>query len=162
MADKLEFTTQEREETLTLYQKIREQIVSSLLEGDEERMRQLLMRTIETHQLQRNVFGLNPVLLSFQTAQLVVEEIGLRRDGVLAVLLRPSVEEGFLTIDEARQMFGASVARIRLGLQRIRWRSQAIYYSLPGIRRIWICRSRVKIAIRCSISGIGHRVTIGK
>jgi GTP pyrophosphokinase len=56
MADKLEFTTQEREETLTLYQKIREQIASSLLEGDEERMRHLLMRTIDTHQLQRNVF----------------------------------------------------------------------------------------------------------
>ena len=129
MADKLEFTTQEREETLTLYQKIREQIVSSLLEGDEERMRQLLMRTIETHQLQRNVFGLNPVLLSFQTAQLVVEEIGLRRDGVLAVLLRPSVEEGFLTIDEARQMFGESVARILLGLQRI----QDLYQKNPVV-----------------------------
>ena len=129
MADKLEFTTQEREETLTLYQKIREQIASSLLEGDEERMRQLLMRTIETHQLQRNVFGLNPVLLSFQTAQLVVEEIGLRRDGVLAVLLRPSVEEGFLTIDEARQMFGESVARILLGLQRI----QDLYQKNPVV-----------------------------
>ena len=129
MADKLEFTTQEREETLTLYQKIREQIASSLLEGDEERMRHLLMRTIETHQLQRNVFGLNPVLLSFQTAQLVVEEIGLRRDGVLAVLLRPSVEEGFLTIDEARQMFGESVARILLGLQRI----QDLYQKNPVV-----------------------------
>ena len=129
MADKLEFTTQEREETLTLYQKIREQIASSLLEGDEERMRQLLMRTIETHQLQRNVFGLNPVLLSFQTAQLVVEEIGLRRDGVLAVLLRPGVEEGFLTIDEARQMFGESVARILLGLQRI----QELYQKNPVV-----------------------------
>ena len=129
MADKLEFTTQEREETLTLYQKIREQIASSLLEGDEERMRHLLMRTIETHQLQRNVFGLNPVLLSFQTAQLVVEEIGLRRDGVLAVLLRPSVEEGFLTIDETRQMFGESVARILLGLQRI----QDLYQKNPVV-----------------------------
>ena len=112
MTDKLEFTPQEREETLSLYQKIREQIVSSLMEGDEDRMRQHLMQAIETHQLQRNVFGLNPILLSFQTAQLVVEEIGLKRDGVLAVLLRPSVEEGQLTVEEVRQMFGESVARI--------------------------------------------------
>ena len=129
MTDKLEFTIQEREETLTLYQKIREQIASSLKEGDEENMRQLLMRIIETNQLQRNVFGLNPVLLSFQTAQLVVEEIGLRRDGVLAVLLRPGVEEGFLTIDEARQMFGESVSRILLGLQRI----QELYQKNPVV-----------------------------
>ncbi len=129
MTDKLEFTPQEREETLSLYQKIREQIVSSLMEGDEDRMRQHLMQAIETHQLQRNVFGLNPILLSFQTAQLVVEEIGLKRDGVLAVLLRPSVEEGQLTVEEVRQMFGESVARILHGLQRI----QELYQKNPVI-----------------------------
>ncbi len=129
MTDKLEFTIQEREETLTLYQKIREQTAPYLQEGDEERMRQLMMQAIETHQLQRNVFGLNPILLSFQTAQLVVDEIGLRRDGVLAVLLRPSVEEGFLTVDEVAQHFGLSVARILHGLQRI----QELYQKNPVV-----------------------------
>ena len=125
----LEFTPQEREETLALYQKIREQIAPSLLDGDEEQMRRLLMKAIETHQLQRNVFGLNPILLSFQTAQLVVDEIGLRRDGVLAVLLRPSVKEGNLTVDEVASMFGLSVARILHGLQRI----QELYQKNPVI-----------------------------
>ena len=43
MAERLEFTPQEKEETLTLYQKIREQIAPSLMEGDEEKMRQLIM-----------------------------------------------------------------------------------------------------------------------
>ena len=125
----LEFTPQEREETLALYQKIREQIAPSLLDGDEEQMRRLLMKAIETHQLQRNVFGLNPILLSFQTAQLVVDEIGLRRDSVLAVLLRPSVEEGNLTTEEVERIFGASVARILHGLQRI----QELYQKNPVI-----------------------------
>ena len=129
MTEKLEFTTIEKEETLAIYQKIREQILPSLQEGDEERIRQLLLDAIETHQLQRNVFGLNPVLLSFQTAQLVVDEIGLKRDSVLAVLLRPSVEEGMLTIDEVKRMFGESVARILHGLQRI----QELYQKNPVI-----------------------------
>ena len=129
MTQKLEFTTIEKEETLALYQKIREQIAPSLLEGDEENMRRLLLDAVEMHQLQRNVFGLNPILLSFQTAQLVVDEIGLRRDGVLAVLLRPSVEEGMLTIDEVRERFGESVARILHGLQRI----QELYQKNPVI-----------------------------
>ena len=88
-----------------------------------------MMRAIETNQVNRNVFGLNPILLSFQTAQLVVDEIGLKRDGVLAVLLRPCVEQGSLTIDEVRSQFGDSVARILHGLQRI----QELYEKNPVV-----------------------------
>ena len=115
MTERLEFTTQEKEETLALYQHIREQIASSLHEGDEERMRQLMMSALESQQVNRNVFGLNPILLSFQTAQLVVDEIGLRRDGVLAVLLRPNVEQGLLTVAEVRTYFGEAMAVVRTG-----------------------------------------------
>ena len=129
MAERLEFTTQEKEETLALYQHIRGQIANSLVEGDEERMRQLMLKALESQQVNRNVFGLNPILLSFQTAQLVVDEIGLRRDGVLAVLLRPNVEQGLLTIDEVRAHFGESVARILHGLQRI----QELYQKNPVV-----------------------------
>ena len=129
MTDRLEFTTEEKEETLALYQKIREAIASSLHEGDEERMRRNMLQALETKQLQRNVFGLNPILLSFQTAQLVVDEIGLKRDSVLAVLLRPSVEEGLLTVDEVHTQFGESVARILHGLHRI----QELYQKNPVI-----------------------------
>ncbi|MBQ3361747.1 MAG: bifunctional (p)ppGpp synthetase/guanosine-3',5'-bis(diphosphate) 3'-pyrophosphohydrolase [Prevotella sp.] len=129
MTERLEFTTQEKEETLALYQHIREHIAPSLHEGDEERMRQLMMSALESQQVNRNVFGLNPILLSFQTAQLVVDEIGLRRDGVLAVLLRPNVEQGLLTVDEVRTYFGESVARILHGLQRI----QDLYQKNPVV-----------------------------
>ena len=129
MAERLEFTTQEKEETLALYQHIRGQIAASLVEGDEERMRQLMLQALESQQVNRNVFGLNPILLSFQTAQLVVDEIGLRRDGVLAVLLRPNVGQGLLTIDEVRAHFGESVARILHGLQRI----QELYQKNPVV-----------------------------
>jgi len=129
MTERLIFTPEEREETLALYQQIREQILPNLQAGDEEHMRHHLLEAIENHQLQRNVFGLNPVLLSFQTAQLVVDEIGLRRDGVLAVLLRPSVEEGHLTVEEVSQQFGESVARILHGLQRI----QELYQKNPVV-----------------------------
>ena len=129
MTGKLEFTTIEKEETLALYHKIREQIAPTLVEGDEESMQRMLLAAIETHQLQRNVFGLNPVLLSLQTAHLVVDEIGLKRDSVLAVLLRPSVEEGILTIDEVKSQYGESVARILHGLQRI----QELYQKNPVI-----------------------------
>ena len=129
MTERLEFTIEEKEETLALYQKIREEVATTMHEGDEERMRHYMMQALETKQLQRNVFGLNPILLSFQTAQLVVDEIGLKRDSVLAVLLRPSVEEGLMTIDEVKSQFGESVARILHGLQRI----QELYQKNPVV-----------------------------
>ena len=112
-----------------LYQQVRDYIIDSLQKGDEEHMRHHLMNAIENHQVNRNVFGLNPILLSFQTALLVVEEIGLRRDAVIAILLRPSVEEGYLTIDDVQADYGESVARILRGLQRI----QQLYKKNPVI-----------------------------
>ena len=129
MMDTITFTTQEKEDTLVLYQEVRELIDDSLMEGDVERMRHHLMNAIEHHQVQRNVFGLNTILLGFQTAKLVVEEIGLRRDAVIAILLRPSVEEGHLTIDDVQAEFGESVARILRGLQRI----QQLYKKNPVV-----------------------------
>ena len=126
---KFEFTQQEKEETLALYNVVRTLLGDSMKKDDEQLMRHHLMRAIEEQQMHRNVFGLNPVLLGFQTAQLVVEEIGLRRDAVIAILLRPSVEEGYLTIDDVQSDFGESVARILRGLQRI----QQLYKKNPVI-----------------------------
>ena len=126
--ERLAFTQEEREQTMELYHRVYELTADSLHEGDETRMRQYLMQAIE-QQMQRNVFGLNPVLLAFQTALLVAGEIGLRRDSVIAVLLRPSVEAGYLTAEQVQADFGESVARILHGLQRI----QQLYLKNPVI-----------------------------
>ena len=127
--DTFAFTSKEKEETLNLYQKVRELLEDSVTEADVLHMRNHLMNAIEKHQVSRNVFGLNPILLGFQTAQLVIEEIGLRRDAVIAILLRPSVEAGYLTIDDVQSDYGESVARILRGLQRI----QQLYRKNPVV-----------------------------
>ena len=129
MTERFEFTSQEREDVLSLYNQIKQEIGSSLLESDEEKMRQYLTGYIEQNHIHRDVFGLNPMLLSFQTAYLVVEEIGLKRDAVLAVLLHPCIEDDYLTIEVIRREFGESVARILHGLQRI----QELYKKNPVI-----------------------------
>lgn len=119
MTDKFTFTTEEKDETLKLHLWLKEQIGASLIEGDEEKIRHHLMHKIENGQVRRDIFGLNPILLGFQTARIVVEEIGLRRDAVLAILLHPSVVDGMLTIEEVKDEYGESVSRILHGLQRI-------------------------------------------
>ena len=119
MTDKFTFTTEEKDETLKLHLWLKGQIGASLIEGDEEKIRHHLMHKIENGQVRRDIFGLNPILLGFQTARIVVEEIGLRRDAVLAILLHPSVVDGMLTIEEVKDEYGESVSRILHGLQRI-------------------------------------------
>ena len=119
MTDKFRFTTEEKDETLKLHSWLKGQIGASLIEGDEEKIRHHLMQKIENGQVKRDMFGLNPILSGFQTARIVVEEIGLRRDAVLAILLHPSVADGMLTIEEVKDEYGESVSRILHGLQRI-------------------------------------------
>ena len=129
MTEKLHFTTEEREQSLKLYTELRELIADNIEADDEEKLRTHLLKAIEEGQVHRDMFDLNPILTALQTAKLIVEEIGLRRDAVMAVMLRPSVEQGFLSLDDIEKNYGQSVARILHGLERI----QELYRKNPVI-----------------------------
>ncbi len=129
MSEKLNFTINEREQAYELYTELKEQIASNLEVGDEAKLKAHLVKSIQEGMVQRDSFGLNPILTALQTAKLVVEEIGLRRDAVVAVMLRPSVEQGFITIEEIKTEYGEAVARILHGLERI----QELYQKNPVI-----------------------------
>ena len=119
MAERFEFLASEKEEIRELYTKLKDSIGSTLHPDDEAKICEHLKTTVEDNLLKRDVFGLNPILFGLQTAVIVVEEIGLRRDAVLAIMLHQSVTVGFLSVDEVKAKFGESVARILHGLQRI-------------------------------------------
>ena len=119
ITEKFEFTKEEKDEIVLLYTQLKAEMGTSLLPGDEEKIRKHLMDSIHNNQIQRDIFGLNPILCGFQTAKIVVEEIGLKRDAVLAIMLHPSIKGGFTTVDEVKAQFGESVARILHGLIRI-------------------------------------------
>ena len=119
MANRLEFTPLETEEIKTIYTQLKDAVGSTLLSGDEEKIRVHLKESLDKGRVERDIFGLNPILTSLQTAKIVVEEIGLKRDAVMAVLLHPSVANGFVSVGEVQEQFGESVARILHGLERI-------------------------------------------
>ena len=119
MADRFEFSPFEKQETQNIYSKLKEILSSSLMPGDENKMRAHLKRTVEGNAVHRDIFGLNPILCGLQTALIAVEEIGLRRDAVMAIMLHNSVEHGFISVDEVKVHYGEAVARILHGLQRI-------------------------------------------
>ena len=127
--ERFEFTATERKQALTLYAELKDKIASYLGDDDEEKIRQHLTYAIEHGQVERDVFGLNPIITSLQTALLVVDEIGLRRDAVIAIMLYPSVMNGTMALDAAADMYGQNVARILHGLLRI----QELYKKNPVI-----------------------------
>ena len=129
MTEHFEFTIDERERALTLYTELKEKMASSLEEGDEEHIRHDLRQATEQNQMQRDCFGLNPIISSLQTALLIYDEIGLKRDAVLAILLNPCVESGALTVDDVAATYGIAVGRILHGLQRI----QELYQKNPVV-----------------------------
>ena len=115
--------------TMQLYGQLRERLDGQMSESDERALRQYVMRAVDEGSLKRDVFGLNPVVSALQTALLVVDEIGLRRDAVVAILMNPCVESGFLSADEVAASFGLAVGRILHGLQRI----QELYKKNPVV-----------------------------
>ena len=122
------FTPQEQKQALTLYAELKEKIAASMEPGDEEKLRRHLHDIIEKNQIERDRFGLNPIVSSLQTALLVVDEIGLRRDAVVAIMLNPSVECGLLSVDQAASDYGMAVGRTLHGLQHVR----ELYHRNPA------------------------------
>ena len=77
----------------------------------------------------RDAFGLHPVIKALQTGLLAVEEMSLRRDGLIATVLSPLVLHGFLPLDSVEQQFGHGPRNILHGLLRI----QELYRLHPTI-----------------------------
>ena len=67
--------------------------------------------------------------MAVQTAAILTDEIGLGGDAVTACQLIPDVDDGLLTIDDAKSQYGESVSRILEGLGRIR----LLYEKNPAV-----------------------------
>lgn len=119
MDEKFTFTPEEREQTLTILERLRTAVGNTFSAQDEKLIREDIHHAFINHQISRDVFGLNPILYALQTAEIAVNEIGLRRDGVIAILMQTSVVDGYQTLDDIEKKYGEGVAHIIRGLLRI-------------------------------------------
>lgn len=119
MENKFEFTPTEKSELNDISQRLRKLVAKDLYPEDEARLREQLIKEINDNKVKRDVFGLNPILLSFQTAELELEEIGMKRECVLSILLYNSIINNNLSEEQVELFFGKSVAQIIHGLVRI-------------------------------------------
>lgn len=127
--DRLIFTPNERSEALAVARRLKTSISQLIKEKDEEKVFAHIKKSLRNGAVGRDVFGLNPILMALQTAQIAVDEIGLKRDGVLAILLYAVAETDDAGLENIRQEFGDSVARIIHGICKI----QELYKKNPVI-----------------------------
>ncbi len=123
------FDSREKDKALSIINSLRIRLNTALLPDDEGRLRRILFTAIREGQIDRDTFGLNPILMSMQTAYIAVNEIGLRRDSVIATLLTPLVLTDSYTLDEAERDFGAGPKNILQGLLHV----QELYKKTPVI-----------------------------
>lgn len=129
MNDRLIFTKEEKTEALGIIRKLRNSIGNLLNKDDEAMVFDHIKEALENNRIQRDVFGMNPILLSLQTAAIAVEEIGLKRDGAIAILLYASATDNNDSLETVNEKFGDSVTKIIHGLKRI----QELYKKNPII-----------------------------
>ena len=127
--NKLVFTEEEKRESLELMERLQTLLATSWHDGDVEKMRLIFAHAQENESARRDVFGLNPTLQGLRTAIIAVEEEGLRRDGVMAILLYTSFSNGMETLQQVEADYGQQVAGIIHGLVRI----QELYKKNPVI-----------------------------
>ena len=123
------FTTEEKKLLFSLYRKLLQLTGETLQKGDCRKLKTHLINSIKDNRVQRDTFGLNPLVKDMQTAVIVAEEIGMKRASILGIMLHESVRIGACTPEEVQAAFGEDVAGIIRGLIRV----NELYSKSPTI-----------------------------
>ena len=113
------FTLQERELMLKLHQQLLNIKDEDIPYEDKNLVKDYIQKAEATGLLQRDVFGLNPVVCDMQTALLLATELGVRRGTIVAVMLSSAIKTGAFTLEDVERDFGKEVATILHGLGSI-------------------------------------------
>ena len=112
-------TDSEKELFGDLYKQLLQLSKDEIHSSDYERVKGYLLDAAVTPAMQRDVFGLHPLITSLQTALIVATEIGMSRAAILSVMLIKVVLAGQLTEEQVRKDLGEDVGKIIHGLIRI-------------------------------------------
>ena len=123
------FTENERNTCIELSQDLREKLSDYMKPDDEQKLTMQFRAALDAGKVVRNAFGLNPIVCALQTACICVENIGLKRDSVLAVILYELVLDGSLSVQQVEADYGKGVAGIIHGLVKV----QSLYKKNPII-----------------------------
>lgn len=141
MEEKFIYTDKERELSEQIFEGFKETLGQTFYGTDLPKLREHLNKVVSDNNIHRNVFGLNPILCSLQTAAIAVKDIGLNRDSVVAILLYQSVQEGILTLENISKAYGEGVSKIIHGLYAFRYFIKRLQLSKLKTSETFSCLS---------------------
>ena len=113
------FSAQEKVRLAQLYRELLKLSGNILHPDDCKKLKTYLLEAARRNLIQRNVFGMNPILNDMETALIVASEIGLTRGAILGIMVHTCVRCGYCTPEDVEREFGVDVAGIIKGLNRI-------------------------------------------
>lgn len=119
----------ERVQVLESFRTLQNLINDVVNPDDFRKVKEILHVGMSTGQLQRDNFGLHPILFDLQTAVILAEEVGINRASILSVLLHECVALGVVTPKQISDDFGEEVAHIIHGLLKV----NELYAKNPSI-----------------------------
>lgn len=129
MEEKLVFSTEEQDIANGLLSKLLANNANGFQPTDAEKLRQRIDQYVHSGTLQRNIFGLNPIVYALETAEIAFDEIGLKRDAIIAIVLYTGVVAGLSDTAQIEKDFGRGVAQIIHGLVKV----QELYKRTPVV-----------------------------
>ena len=129
MEEKLVFSTEEEDTANGLLSKLLANDANGFQPNDAEKLRQRIDQYVHSGTLQRNIFGLNPIVYALETAEIAFDEIGLKRDAIIAIVLYTGVVAGLSDTTQIEKDFGRGVAQIIHGLVKV----QELYKRTPVV-----------------------------
>lgn len=123
------FTPEEKKELFSLYRHLMKSAGDSIFWQDCQKLKSHLIKAAQCNGLQRNNFGMNPVIRDLQTAVIVAEEIGMKGSCLIGIMLHEIVKAHILSIEEVNTEYGEDVASIIKGLVK----TNELYAKSPAI-----------------------------
>ena len=120
------FSRDEMSEAWELRRYLMEKVGDAMSKSDMVLLKGSLRKAISEGRVRRDVFGLNPIVTALETARICVDEIGLRREAVIATLLWACHVDNY---EEIIAKYGETVEHIVHGLFKI----QHLYDKNPVI-----------------------------
>ncbi len=123
------FTESERAELFVLYKQLMTSAGDTINRHDTRKLKKFLNEAVECRTLQRNSFGMNPIIRDMETAVVVADEIGMKGSCLVSIMLHEIVKVNLMSIETVRLEFGEDVASIINGLVK----TNMLYAKSPAI-----------------------------
>lgn len=123
------FTQEEKKELFALYRQLIVSAGDTVSKEIINKVKDYLIDATNNDSLNRNVFGMNPVICDMQTALIVSEEIGMKGSTLISIMLQNVVQIGILSLEQVKTIFGEDVEKIVKGLIR----TNQLYARTPTV-----------------------------